>query len=245
METVFTDSVTIGERHRQIDNSKVKSLAESMGAIGLMNPIHVFSSDNETVELVAGRHRLAAAQSLGWEQIDAVFVSLDEIDRELWEIDENLMRAELTPAQEAEHLKRRKELWEMRESGTNSSTLTGRGNKAFAQDTADKTGAVKQVINRKVRRAEKIDPQALNDLKGTSLDKGVELDALATRPAQEQRELAAKAKTGAIVTARKPINPPEELLTDDEIINRDLGRLMRAWEFSHPEARERFLEMVT
>jgi hypothetical protein len=33
--------------------------------------------------------------------------------RELWEIDENLIRAGLTPAQEAKHLERRKELWEL------------------------------------------------------------------------------------------------------------------------------------
>ena len=31
--------------------------------------------------------------SLGWEHIDAIVVELDEIDREIWEIDENLMRA--------------------------------------------------------------------------------------------------------------------------------------------------------
>jgi hypothetical protein len=33
--------------------------------------------------LVAGRHRLAAALRLGWEQIDCLFVDMDEIGREI------------------------------------------------------------------------------------------------------------------------------------------------------------------
>jgi ParB-like chromosome segregation protein Spo0J len=41
-----------------------------------------------------GAHRLAAAIKLGWEDIDAIFADgMTEIDRQLWEIDENLMRA--------------------------------------------------------------------------------------------------------------------------------------------------------
>jgi len=66
------------------------------------------------------------------------------------------MRAELTPAEEAEHLARRKELWETIEtqSGTICSTLGGRGNEGFAENTSDKTGLTKQDINRKIARAE-------------------------------------------------------------------------------------------
>jgi hypothetical protein len=56
--------------------------------------------------------RPEAAVDLGWEWIDVVFHDeWSEIDRQLWEIDENLMRAELSPTEMAEHLARRKELW--------------------------------------------------------------------------------------------------------------------------------------
>jgi len=37
-------------------------------------------------------------------------VDLDDIDRQLWEIDENLMRAELGPAEMAQHTAKRAEL---------------------------------------------------------------------------------------------------------------------------------------
>lgn len=56
-----------------------------------------------------------AAKKLGWEEIDCIFTDLSETDRELWEIDENLVRAELTTAEKREHLKRRKEVWERRQ----------------------------------------------------------------------------------------------------------------------------------
>jgi ParB-like chromosome segregation protein Spo0J len=55
--------------------------------------------------------RLKACERLGWDFIPCIFLDEDTaIDREMWGIDENLSRAELTPAEEADHLKRRKEL---------------------------------------------------------------------------------------------------------------------------------------
>ncbi|WP_300074736.1 hypothetical protein [uncultured Ruegeria sp.] len=53
------------------------------------------------------------------------------LDCQLWEVDENLMRAELTPTQMGEHLVKRKELWEARELAGNLSRnpkVVGLGN---------------------------------------------------------------------------------------------------------------------
>src|SRR3546814_18232867 len=60
--------------------------------------------DDERPVLVAGRHRLAAAAKLGWEEIDCIYVALDEVDRRLWEIAENLHRAELTALARDQHI---------------------------------------------------------------------------------------------------------------------------------------------
>lgn len=54
---------------------------------------------------------------------------------------------------------------------------------SFAAETAAITGQSKRDINRNVARAEAIGPDILK-LSGTSLDKGVELDALAKLPGQ-------------------------------------------------------------
>ncbi|WP_431861353.1 ParB/RepB/Spo0J family partition protein [Azospirillum sp.] len=101
---VYTDSLTIPERMRALDESKVADLAKSMEAIGLQQPISVWSPDEKTAVLVAGHHRFAAAVRLGWDEIDCIFVNMDETDRRLWEISENLHRSELTVQERAEHI---------------------------------------------------------------------------------------------------------------------------------------------
>jgi len=73
------------------------------------------------------------------------------------EIDENLCRIDLTPAEEADHLKRRKELFDQK-GVTICDTLGGPQKTGFDADTAKKTGKTKQDVNRKRTRAEKIAP---------------------------------------------------------------------------------------
>ena len=98
---VFVDDVVVPPRLRSLVQPKVEALAESIDAIGVQQPISVYVKDGAAV-LVTGHHRLAAAKKLGWEEIPAIKLYMDDIDRQLWEIDENLQRANLTPAEEAE-----------------------------------------------------------------------------------------------------------------------------------------------
>ncbi len=71
----------------------------------------------------------------------------DDLDRELWQIDENLIRAELTEIERTDHLRRRKEIFKAKKKlgGTNPPTSLSDGRKAgpqhqkgFDKDTADK-----------------------------------------------------------------------------------------------------------
>lgn len=196
----------------------VNALAESMRESGLINPITVRPAPvyDGTImvqghRVVAGNHRVAAARALGWEEIDAFVVADDDrLVAELIEIDENLVRAELTPAQRAYAIKRRKEIWEAMHphSGTSDSTIQrGPGRpKEFASETSDVAGMTKQAINRHVSRAEALGND-LDEVVGTSLDKGVELDALKSIPADERRELIERAKAGEQVSARSQDQP--------------------------------------
>jgi hypothetical protein len=52
------------------------------------------------------------------KEIDAFLAGDAAIDAELWSIDENLMRAELSPADEAAYLARQKQLWEIKRGAT-------------------------------------------------------------------------------------------------------------------------------
>ena len=58
------DSGRINLAFDPLDEVKVKALAESIQAVGLQNPIHVWKASDNEVILVAGHHRLAAAKQL-------------------------------------------------------------------------------------------------------------------------------------------------------------------------------------
>jgi len=151
---------------------------------------------------------------------------VESLREEMREIDENLIRAELTAAQRASAIKRRKALWEQRhgepeESGTSCPTLpepkTGRGNKQFASDTAERTGQSKKDINRHVSRAEALGDD-LEAVTGTSLDKGVELDALKKLTPEDRKPLIERVQVGEAVSARQALEqaPPTPAPSEPE-----------------------------
>jgi ParB family chromosome partitioning protein len=111
---------------------------------------------------------LQACKQLGWTTIPAKIVQLDRLKTELAEIDENLVRQELTALEKAEHLARRKEIYEAlypeakRPQGgrprKNAKTVF-----AFSVDTAAKTGLTDRTIRYGVQIGTKI-PQDVRDL---------------------------------------------------------------------------------
>ena len=115
-EAVSIDSITIPDGRRPLVEATVVGLVESMAkpGIGQLQPIRIRRGDGTAVVLVAGRHRLEAAQRLGWPSIDAVFVTGSPDEIEMQEISENLHRAELTVLQRAEQVARWIELSEIR-----------------------------------------------------------------------------------------------------------------------------------
>ena len=157
------DQIDALYRLRQVDPEKVAALKVSIEEIGLRTPIHVAgdraAANDPTirVRLVAGAHRLEAMRQLGREWIGAHFCDGDDLDAELWEIDENLCRAELTPADRALFVFRRKEIYLMKhpEKGhggdRKSSGQSGRlisETKSFVEVTADATGQSERAIRR-------------------------------------------------------------------------------------------------
>ena len=104
------DEIEVGKRKRKLDEGKIKSLAESFDSIGQLQPITVAKCEHGGYRMIAGLHRLEAAKLLGWETIEAQEFEGDAVTMELAEIDENLMRNDLTVLEQGEHLARRQEL---------------------------------------------------------------------------------------------------------------------------------------
>lgn len=108
IEQIDVDGITIPPRARPLDSNAVKTLMQSIEKIGLRTPITVRGNSADEfseVYLVSGHHRLEACKMLGMETIDA-FVAEDvsEDQARLWEIAENLHRAELTALERSEHI---------------------------------------------------------------------------------------------------------------------------------------------
>lgn len=211
------------DRLRAINEDNVKSLAASMTEHGLINPIIVRANKNSAMGfvLIAGAHRLAAAKKLKWDHIAAIVVDATNDEARLAEIDENLCRGELTPAQRALHIAERKRIYEVlhpstKHGGDRASRQIGdlKRDDRFTADAAEKTGIAERVIQRDATRGERI--AELDKVVGTSLDKGVELDALARLDEDEQRTLIRKAAAGESISARSLAavkNPNDEYVT--------------------------------
>jgi hypothetical protein len=77
----------------------------------------------------------------------------------------------------------------------------GRGHTQFASELSEVTGESKRGVNAKIARADKLGPD-INRIVGTSLDSGVEMDALAKMPGPERQALVSRAAAGERVCAR-------------------------------------------
>ena len=228
IERIDLGAIEVGYRLRRLDQERVAALVSSIREIGLQTPITVYAVQHDdafTHRLIVGLHRLEAIKALRWDRIDCFVTTATESDLKLWEIDENLVRSDLIEIERAEHLKRRKKIFDARASektgGESLPTSLKDGRKAgpqhgkgFAQDTAEKTGLSKSSINKSLRRANNITAEAQEKIKDTPIaDKGVELDALAdmTPGAQAQAvEMVKAGDAGSIREAGKAIAPQKK-----------------------------------
>lgn len=198
-------------RKRAIDPKRVASLAESMKAIGQLQPVVV----TRGAVLVFGLHRLEAAKSLGWTEVDVSVRDFDDLQAELAEIDENLIRNELTVLERDDHIRRRKELYESLYPHTRHGAMGAlarndpskfevlKDRPAFHEDMAAKTGLSKSSISNAVRRSVKIAPDVKAAISGTALaDSQVDLEALAHMPEERQRETIKPVLEGKAETVR-------------------------------------------
>jgi len=105
MDVKISDIKVVG-RKRELNEEKIRDLANSFKLLGQLQPIVI----NQDYTLLAGLHRLEAAKLLGWETIKAEVISGSQLEDELIEIDENLIRNDLTVLEQAELLQRRNEI---------------------------------------------------------------------------------------------------------------------------------------
>lgn len=247
-------------RIRDADAKKVAAIAESIKEVGLLNPITVFRRDiiraGQDVAgfgLIAGMHRLNAVQSLGWAEVDAVVLDLNEQQRVIAECDENLCVSELSPSDRALFTAKRKEayiaLHPETALGTNQHSRVrqlgeGSDTARFTAETAAATGKSERVVQRDAGRGENIDPTALAMVRGTHLDKGTFLDMLAKAPEADQvkivRNHLARKTTATPSKAREKV----DVKSDAEVVADEVADMVRRWNKLSPESRAMFLSEI-
>ena len=100
---IYVDAIQIRGKRRALNEEKVRAIAASMDRIGLQSPLTV-QIQKKRVFLVTGWHRLAAAKQLGWSSIPCVVLIREKTETSIWQIAENLCRAELTVLERAEYI---------------------------------------------------------------------------------------------------------------------------------------------
>lgn len=207
MTKIAIKDIQIGKRLRLLGD--VTELAESIERVGLLQPVTV----TEGNLLVFGRHRIEAVKLLGWADIDATVVTLDELDRELAEIDENLIRNELTVLERAEHLARRKELYEARHPDTKQHVAGGKkrhgsasDKMSFADDAARGLGTTPRTVQRDVKIATSLPKPIRDAVRSTPIaNSKVDLQALSKVSKTDQKKAVKLIKAGKAKTVREAL----------------------------------------
>lgn len=206
-KSVKISEIKIGTERRTLHS--VQDLADSISTIGLLNPVTV----SQDYTLIAGQHRLEAAKLLGWTEIECNILPLDGLCAALAEIDENLVRTELSELELAETLQRRKEIYEtlypQTKAGTAQATAMHKAMghhvsdtmsatmKSFSEDTASRMGVNPRTIERKVQIVQNLPPEAKELLKDIRTTQQTLLKISQMEP-EHQRTIAYLLASGTI-----------------------------------------------
>jgi ParB family chromosome partitioning protein len=246
--------IVVANRLRAVDTDYVELLAASMLESGQHTPIQVGPADAEgRHRLIAGAHRHGAALAAGLPSLQAIIFTGSELEARMLEVDENLLRRELSEMDRAVFLAERKAIYEAlfpqtghgkAPKGKEEENFHFPGRESFADETAKKLGVSGRQVRTYLMRA-RIEPELRAQLATTRwADHGATLDALAkaapltraklvaalTRPVDPARSIAE-----ALAQVEPRLNPQRS--ADDE----HLARLMTAWRKAPKRARDMFL----
>ena len=198
---VKIEMIDASERLREISEAHAQVIAASMqeheaaGGRRQLQPVELVAR-GDGYRLVYGAHRLRAHQINGWDEIDAEIVTLTDAQLRLREIDENLIRHELTALDRARFLLERKRLYELLHPETKhggdrrSDQVANMAVWSFSADIAEKTGMSDRTVRRAVALIENLSPVAITRLRDTPLASNqAALEALSKQP--QERQLAA------------------------------------------------------
>jgi ParB family transcriptional regulator, chromosome partitioning protein len=247
--------ITVGPRLREVDPNWVALIAASMAERGQDTPVQVRRTP-QGYALVAGAHRMAALHEAGIPNALATVVdAADDDEARLIEIDENLMRRELSQLDRASFLAERQAIYQRLYPETaNGKAPKGKNRKlavlplprTFTVETADRLGLSRDTIERLVRRAKAL-KMVRAQLAGTRwADNGAALDALAR--IRDENDL--QDAVAALTRAEAPCKSVPEALREVGLTGAPskadgaLSRLTNAWKDARGPVKSAFLAAI-
>ena len=210
---VKISDIKVNQGRRGVLYNDVEELALSILDVGLLNPITLTGD----YTLIAGLHRLEAVKLLGWTEVECTITDLEGLSAELAELDENFARANLSPLEMGDLLKRRKDIYEELYPETKAGTAQAigmnkaKGNnvncnlqstrKSFIEDTATVTGSHPSTIARHIKVASELAPEAKEILRGAKKPvSSSTLKKISKLPPSQQEEASSLLVLGEIQT---------------------------------------------
>jgi ParB family chromosome partitioning protein len=261
IQTIALDRVRTAHRLRPVDADWAALLADRIKEQGLRQPIAVRAADAEgDHQLIFGGHRVAACRMLGWETIPAEVLDVSDLQAELLEVEENLIRAELNPLDRAVFLQRHQVVWEALHPETrHGGKRAKKGAEPSRHDgdlpvaarftvvAREKFGLSERTVQRAVALARALDGEARALIAGEPLARNAkELEELAKLTPADQRAVVQAmiehGDTTVQAALRRVRSLPMALPEDpDEAAFR---RLAGDWRKASAKARRKFLELL-
>lgn len=186
-------NIRIGKRLRPLNEARAQGLATTVSEQGLLNavltrPVDMDDGGVPVVELVAGRHRLRAAEINGQTHIECAVRQMTDAEARLAEIDENLMGPDLSPLERATFVAARLEAWAARfpeKVAANAAALQPKRGRpknsdklsqfqsgmGFAEETASEIGLSSRSVERALIISRGLSPATHAAIAGTWIGK--------------------------------------------------------------------------
>lgn len=242
VEIINSEFIKIGPRHRELREEQVSSLMLSISKIGLKTPITVRQPiEDDDVFLIAGAHRLEACKRLGMEEIEAFVVEDDDEDAaRMWEIAENLHRAELTALERDEHVSEWIRLADIKSVEVSvQSAQKPQGGRP--ESGISKASRELNIERSDASRAVKV-ASLTNEAKEAARDAGLDDNRSALLDAASKSEAEQAERIRQIAQEKEMRAKLRDQLTPQN--GRGYSRLLSSWEAADQDARAAFLEKI-
>jgi ParB/RepB/Spo0J family partition protein len=255
IERIDVEIIDVLAGHRCPAGEAVARLASSIERIGLRTPVTVrymperpsASGTDDSYVLVTGAHRLAAVKLLGWQKIECFVSDCNEVDAQLWEIAENLHRAELTVLERDEQIAKWVALTEERRVSVQVAPKLTSGRPESGTSAAARDLGIEETDAKRAVKVASIAPAAKDAARAAGLDDNRSALLAASRETTPAAQVAKISELAQAKINRPPPRPAklaDEPLNDFETTEKQVAGLVAAWNRAGTEAREQFLARI-